>query len=62
MQWATGLQLHYIMYYISYGNVIVFKFHWFTQQWEPRSAYCSAMQWATRLQFYYVIANSKVDE
>ena len=26
------------------------------------SSYCSAMQWATGLQFYYVIADPKVGE
>ena len=34
----------------------------FTQQWEPQSSYFSAMEWATVLQFYYVIADQKVGE
>ena len=37
-------------------------YNWFTQQWEPENSYYTAMPWATRLQFYYIIANSKVDE
>ena len=36
------------------------SFNWFTQQWEPENSYCSAMPWATGLQFYYVIAGPKI--
>ena len=38
------------------------SYNWFTQQWEPQIRYCSAMQWATGLQFYYAIAEPKVGE
>ena len=34
----------------------------FTQQWKLQSSYYSAIQWATGLQFYYVIADPKVAE
>ena len=34
------------------------SYNGFTQQWKPQSSYYSAMQWATGLQFYYVIADS----
>ena len=37
-------------------------YNWFTQQWEPQSSYCSAMPWATGLQFHYLIADPKVGE
>ena len=36
------------------------SYNWFTQQWEPENSYCSSMQWATHLQFYYVITDSKL--
>ena len=35
------------------------SYNWFTQQWEPQSSFCSAIQWPTGLQFYYVIADLK---
>ena len=38
------------------------SYKWFTQQWEPKSSYYSAMPWATGLKFYYVIADPKVAE
>ena len=38
------------------------SYNWFTQQWEPENNYYTAMSWATHLQFYNVIANSKADE
>ena len=33
--------------------------HW-VQIWPAQSSYCSAMEWATGLEFYYVIADLKV--
>ena len=38
------------------------SYNWFTQQIKPQSSYSSATQWATGLQFYYVIADPKVGE
>ena len=38
------------------------SYNWFTLKQEPQSSYCSAMQWATGLQLYYVKADSKVGE
>ena len=38
------------------------SYKWFTQQCKPRSGYCSAMQRGAGLQFYYIIADKKVDE
>ena len=35
------------------------SYKWFTQQWEPENSYCSSMQWATHLHFYYVITDTK---
>ena len=35
------------------------SYNWFTQQWKSQSSFCSAMQWATGLQFYYVVADLK---
>ena len=38
------------------------RYKQFTQQWLPQSSYYLAMQWATGLKFYYVIADPKVAE
>ena len=38
------------------------SYNYFTQQRETQSSYCSSMQWATCMQFYYVIADAKVGE
>ena len=38
------------------------SYNWFTQQRKPQSSYYSAIQWATGLQLYYVIADQNVSE
>ena len=38
------------------------SYNWFTPQWEPLNGHCSAMQWPTGLQFYYVTPDPKVGE
>ena len=53
--WRTYLNKMLYIQYFSSCNC-------FSQQWEPESSYYSAMPWATNLQFYNVIASSKVDE
>ena len=35
------------------------SYKWFSVEQELQSSYYSAMQWATGLEFYYVIAASK---
>ena len=38
------------------------SYKWFSVEKEPQSIYYSAMQWATGLELYYVIADPKINE
>ena len=72
MPWALGLQFYYAIADPKVGEEHILRKHskWNSFQVipdlfnskKPQSSYYSAMQWATGLQFYYVIADPKVTE